>query len=106
MTGDEVAEQVAAHRDRHPGDRPVVLDRDRNAGERPLVARADLRRSGERRVVSDVRERTDRRLECVNPREAVGDELGGGDLSGSDELGELERRSEHELGHGQEAYAS
>ncbi len=52
-----------------------------------------------------MRERADRRLERLDPAETRGHELSGGDLPGADELGELERRSEHELGHGLEAYA-
>ena len=64
----EVAEQVAAHRHRHPGDGPVVLDRDRHAGERARIARArSPSRGGQRGLGGDVRERVDRRLQLVDP---------------------------------------
>jgi hypothetical protein len=72
---DEVAEQVAAHRDRHPRDRPVVLDRDRHPGERPRIPRTNLIGGRQRRLVRDVRERVDRRLELVDPPQRDLDEL-------------------------------
>ena len=66
--GDEPAEQVAAHRQRHPRDGAVVLDRDRHPGERARVAGLDRRpaaASADSR--GDVGERVDRGLELVDP---------------------------------------
>ena len=91
--GDEVAEQVAAHRQRHPRDRPVVLDRDRHAGERPGIAGPDRVGVGQRRLVGDVRERVDRRLELVDPAQRGLHELASGQLARPDQRGQLEWRS-------------
>ena len=66
---DQVPEQVAAHRQRHPGDRAVVLDRDRHARERPRIAWLDLLGDRQRRIRRDMSERVDRRLQLLDPRE-------------------------------------
>ena len=66
VAGHEVAEQVRAHGERHPGHGAVVLDRDRHAGERPLVARPDRVGGREGALVGDVGEGVDGRLQRLD----------------------------------------
>ena len=104
VVSDQVPEQVAAHRQRHPGDRAVVLDRDRHAGERPLVARLDLLGDRHRRIRRNMRERVDLRLQLLDPRQRLAHQFGGAQLAGADQARELGGRREHEVGHGVTAY--
>ncbi len=67
VSGREVSVQIAAQGERHPLHRPVVLDGDRHSGERARVAWTYFRRRGQRRLVRDVREGVDLRLELVDP---------------------------------------
>ena len=96
----EVAEQVAAHGQRHPGHRPVVLDGDRHPGKRPRVAGGDRPRRLQRRLVGDVGERVDGGLERVDPVKGRLDELEGGQLAAPDERGQLDGGTREQLRHG------
>jgi hypothetical protein len=88
---DEVGEQVAAHGDRHPRHRPVVLDGDGDAGKRSGIAGADLCRRGQRRLVGDVGEGVELGLELVYAPQRELDQLGGADLARADQGGEFDR---------------
>ena len=61
------------------------------------IARPDPVRHRQRRLVGDVRERVDRRLELVDSPERGLDELARGQLAVPDQRGELGRRTEQEL---------
>jgi len=85
----QVRKQVTAHRDRHPGDRAVVLDRDRHAGERARIASLDRVSRRQRRIVRDMGECPDLRLQLVDPPQRSLHELARAQLSGSDQRREL-----------------
>jgi hypothetical protein len=53
----------------------------KDPGERARIARTDLRRGGQRRLVCDVRERVDRRLQLVDPSQRLLDELARAELA-------------------------
>ena len=88
-SGHEVAEQVRAHRVRHPRDRGGVLDRDRHAGEGPRVVPVDPRPLPQCAIRVDVDERIEGGLELLDPLERGGHQLGRADLPGMHERGQL-----------------
>ena len=91
MIGDEIAVQIAAQRQRHSGDRPVVLDRDRDPGERTLIARRHSVSGSQRRVGRDVREGVDLRFELLDPAQRRLDQLTRAQLPAADQARKLDR---------------
>ena len=94
---DQVAEDVAAHRQRHPLDRAVVLDRDRHPGERSPVAGADLTSDRERGLRRDVGEGVERRVELFDPGQRGLDELARAQRSRAHQLRQLGHRTQQQV---------
>ena len=99
-----VAHERGAARQAQPGDRPVRLHRDRDPRQRPGIARRDLGGRGARARVVDLDERTEVRVERLDPRERELDELEGRHVSCADETGELGRRSGQQIVAGHAAH--
>ena len=99
-----VAHERGAARQAQPGDRPVRLHRDRDPRQRPGIARRDLGGRGPRARVVDLDERTEVRVERLDPRQRELDELEGRHVSCADETGELGRRSGQQIVAGHAAH--